>query len=253
MGVVQLESAGALDVAALVLDEGEGVANGTSTAGATGTAASTAAGAAGLGTVWALTGSRAAAGAAGFGLAGTGAGAGAGAGGPAVAGAETGGDAGAGASGDVVSAGAGVLGAGETGEGEVGQFSGRQVVACTGPAAETEATSASTEAANPGSTSVRRLVGRIMWLPLLDAQGSPAAGLSRVSSYALPLITKSLTAGFPGAARCAGICRLRRQLPRAAGAVLAAPATWAAAEAAGCPHPQARQAPFPPWWTGHPR
>jgi hypothetical protein len=38
MGLVQLESAGALNVAALAVDEGDAVAAGTATAGATGTA-----------------------------------------------------------------------------------------------------------------------------------------------------------------------------------------------------------------------
>lgn len=204
IGVVQLGSAGALNVAALVLDDGEGVAAGTARAGATGTAAPPAAGAAGCGTAGTGPGTRApdGAGAAGFGLAGTGAGAGAGAGAgtgvPVAAGAGAG--AGAGEAGEVVGAGPGVLGAGE---GEDGQFSGRQVVALTGPPAATEAVSASTEAASPGSTSVRRLVGRIMWLPLLGAQGSPAPGLSRVSSYTRPPITKFPTGGFPAAARSA--------------------------------------------------
>lgn len=247
-GVVQLESAGALDVAELVLGEGEGVAAGTATAGAPGVAALSAAGAAGGGTAAVAAGPRAATGAGGAGLGVAGAGAGA------RAGACGGAGAGAGA-GDVVGAGAGAPGAGAAlvGGGGVEHCSGRHSTACSGPPDATEAVSASTEAASPGSTRVRRWVGRIMWLPLLDAQGSPAAGLSRVSSYTLPLKTKSLIAGLQGAARCAGISRLRRQLPRAAGAVLAAPATWAAAEAAGCPHPQARQGPFPPWWTGHPR
>lgn len=178
MGVVQVELAGALYVAALVLDEGEGVAAGDATAGATGTATTPAAGAAGPGTGAPGPGplTAAGAGAAGFGLAGTGAGAGAGAGAGTRVGAGSGTGADAGAVGDVVGAGAGVLGAGETGEGEAWQFSGRQVVACTGPPAPTKAASASTEAASPGSTSVRRLVGRIMCLPLLGAQGSPAPG-----------------------------------------------------------------------------
>ena len=176
MGVVQLESAGALNVGALVVDEGEGVAAGTATAGATGTPTPPAAGAAGPRTAGAGAGTGAAAGAAGFGLAGTGAGAGAGAGAgvPVGAGAGAGTGACAGEAGEVVGAGAGVLGAGE---GEDGQFSGRQVVALTWPPAATEAVSASTEAASPGSTSVRRLVGRIMWSPLLGAQGSPAPGI----------------------------------------------------------------------------
>jgi hypothetical protein len=204
MGVVQLESAGALNVGALVVDEGEGVAAGTATAGATGTATPPAAGAAGPGTAGAGAGTGAA-GAAGFGLAGTGAGAGAGAGAGVPVGAGTGAGTGSGAgeAGEVVGSGAGVLGAGATGEGEDGQFSGRQVVALTGPPAATEAVSASTEAASPGSTSVRRLVGRIMWLPLLGAQGCPAPGLSRVSSYTRLPFTKFPTAGFPAAARSA--------------------------------------------------
>lgn len=205
MGVVQLESAGALNVGALVVDEGEGVAAGTATAGATGTPTPPAAGAAGPGTAGAGAGTGAAAGAAGFGLAGTGAGAGAGAGAgvPVGAGAGAGTGAGAGEAGEVVGAGAGVLGAGAAGGGEDGQFSGRQVVALTWPPAATEAVSASTEAASPGSTSVRRLVGRIMWSPLLGAQGSPAPGMSRVSSYTRLLFTKFPTVGFPAAARSA--------------------------------------------------
>ena len=205
MGVVQLESAGALNVGALVVDEGEGVAAGTATAGATGTPTPPTAGAAGPGTAGAGAGTGAAAGAAGFGLAGTGAGAGAGAGAgvPVGAGAGAGTGAGAGEAGEVVGAGAGVLGAGAAGGGEDGQFSGWQVVALTGPPAATEAVSASTEAASPGSTSVRRLVGRIMWSPLLGAQGSPAPGLSRVSSYTRLLFTKFPTVGFPAAARSA--------------------------------------------------
>ena len=205
MGVVQLESAGALNVGALVVDEGEGVAAGTATAGATGTATPPAAGAAGPGTAGAGAGTGAAAGAAGFGLAGTGAGAGAGAGAgvPVGAGAGAGTGSGAGEAGEVTGAGAGVLGAGAAGGGEDGQFSGRQVVALTWPPAATEAVSASTEAASPGSTSVRRLVGRIMWSPLLGAQGSPAPGMSRVSSYTRLLFTKFPTVGFPAAARSA--------------------------------------------------
>jgi hypothetical protein len=200
MGVVQLEPAGALKVGALVLAKGEGVAAGTATAGATGTAAPPAAGAAGRGTAAVGAGTRAAAGAGGFGLAGTGAGAGAGA--PVRAGAGAG--AGPGAAGDVVGAGAGVLGAGTAVAGGVaGHCSGWQVVALTGPPDATEAVSASTEAASPGIRRVRRRVGRIMWLPLLGAQGSPAAGLSRVSSYTLLPITKLPTGGFPAAARSA--------------------------------------------------
>lgn len=209
IGLVQVDSDAGVE------DDGPGVAeaevDGTGAAGAAGTAA-------GAIPPFAAGGAKGVSAGAGAGRAGAGAGAGAtrgAAGATGCAGAGAGAGAGAfcagGGAGAGVGTGAGFVGAGEPDDGgamgagdSVHCCSGRQA-ACAAPAAPATTVKASMAAVIPGSNAPRKRLIRIMEVPLQPRRTLPRRVLSRVSSYVLPRITKSPTAGFPAAAR-SGAC-----------------------------------------------